>query len=134
MEIPRETSGTWMTLMDYAAKNGVSLSTLRRHIKAQKLIYKIEEGRYLLWDEDPNSSPSQSDLYQKPASHPTHQAVHQLTNQPTNQNDPLNSVQILQARLQRVTQDLKHAQEEIAELKTLIALYEEKIPPQRFNN
>ncbi len=96
--------GNWITLMDYAAKNGVSLSTLRRHIKAQKLTFKVEEGRYLLWDSTGGSLWSDAD------------------------------VQMMQTRLARVTQDLKQAQEEIAELKTLIALYEETIPPYRLNN
>ena len=38
----------WISLMDYANDYGVSLSTLRRHIKAGKIEHKIENGRYLL--------------------------------------------------------------------------------------
>src|SRR4051812_17258698 len=86
-------TGTWIPLMDFAIKKGVSLSTLRRHIKANKLTYKIEDGRYLLWD---NGS----------------QSV-EVEDGPTE----------LQTRLQALTKDLQRAQEEIAELKTLIALY-----------
>ena len=93
--------------MDYAIKKGVSLSTLRRHIKANKLIYKVENGRYLLWAED--TEEIEPPIVQKDDS------------------------SLLQNRLSKMTQDLKRAQEEIAELKTLIALYEEKIPPNRLN-
>jgi hypothetical protein len=87
--------------MDYASKKGVSLSTLRRHIKANKLTYKVEQGRYLLWDECEITLS------------PTHETI-----------NPLSST-VLQLR-----HELKRAQEEIAELKTLIAFYEEQIAPQ----
>ena len=82
----------WIPLIEYALKKGVSLSTLRRHIKAGKIPFKVEDGRYLLFD-DSNDS-----------------------------NTP---------ELANIQEELMAAQEEIAELKTLIALYEEKIPNQR---
>ena len=82
----------WIPLIEYALKKGVSLSTLRRHIKAGKIPFKVEDGRYLLFD-DSNDS-----------------------------NTPA---------LANIQEELMAAHEEIAELKTLIALYEEKIPNQR---
>ena len=89
--------------MDYAIKRGVSLSTLRRHIKADKIEYRLENGRYLVVDD--------GKAYSK-------------------KKKPNSSVdtQKLQTRLSQLEIDLMKAQEEIAELKTLIALYEEKIP------
>lgn len=89
-----EAMGTWIPLMDYAMKKGVSLSTLRRHIKAGKINHKIEQGRYLLWDND---------------------APAKLNVAPVG-----NSSSDLAAKL-------KKAHEEIAELKTLIAFYEENL-------
>jgi hypothetical protein len=89
--------GHWVPLIDYAIKKGVSMSTLRRQIKSHKLTYKIERGRYLVWDE----------------------VVAELNS--------ASQIQALELSLQK-------AQEEIAELKTLIAFYEEKIPQPRFNN
>lgn len=44
-----ETNGRWLSLMEYAMQNDVSLSTLRRHIKAQKVRYRSENGRYFIW-------------------------------------------------------------------------------------
>lgn len=108
-------TGMWVSLMDYAMRKGVSLSTLRRHIKASKLTYKIEEGRYLLWVEGESG-------FEEPES-----------KQPVVL-PPKEETTALQNRLHKLTVDLKRAQEEIAELKTLIALYEENIPPQRLNN
>jgi hypothetical protein len=86
------TSNDWIPLIEYALKKGVSLSTLRRHIKAGKIPFKVDDGRYLLFDDS------------------------------SEQNSP---------SMVRLQDDLQRAQEEIAELKTLIALYEEKIPNQR---
>lgn len=81
----------WIPLLEYALRKGVSLSTLRRYIKANRIPYRIEDGRYLLLCEDVSSD----DDY---------------------------------ARTQ-LEQDLQKAREEIAELKTLVALYEETINP-----
>ncbi len=93
----------WIPLLDYAMKKGVSLSTLRRHIKAKKIPYRIENGRYLLQDE---------------AEAPTQTSV-RTTDQ---------AAQVRDLKLK-----LEQAQEEIAELKTLIALYEEKFPQQKLS-
>jgi hypothetical protein len=91
--------------MDYAIKNGVSLSTLRRHIKANKIPYKVENGRYLVFDEAEFSDESER----------------------RGKSDQSALVRDLKTNLQK-------AQEEIAELKTLIAFYEERIPNQKLNS
>lgn len=96
-------TGTWISLMDFAIKKGVSLSTLRRHIKANKLNYQMDEGRYLLWDDGSQKMEEQ-----------------------TGSNE-------LKTKLNSLTKDFQRAQEEIAELKTLIALYEENAPSQAPN-
>jgi hypothetical protein len=79
----------WIPLMDYAIKNGVSLSTLRRHIKSNKIAYKLENGKYFLPDDEPTLMSNSTSTVEK------------------------------------LTLDLQKAQEEIVELKTLIAFYEE---------
>ncbi len=91
------TIGKWIPLMDYAIKKGVSLSTLRRHIKANRLTYKVEEGRYLLWDGDESLLVADS-----------------------------KTVPSFEQQLTQLSRDLRKAHEEIAELKTLIAFYEEQ--------
>jgi hypothetical protein len=40
----------WLPLMEYSAKYRVSLSTLRRRIKAGEIEYKFSDGKYLLKD------------------------------------------------------------------------------------
>ncbi len=90
-----QTQSDWLPLMDYAMKNGVSLSTLRRHIKANKIPHRVVNGRYLL---------------------PAGQAAPQEWASST---EPLTETASLRAQL-------KKAQEEITELKMLVAIYEEQ--------
>ena len=47
------TTQNWLPLMEYSAKNRVSVSTLRRRIKAGEIEYKLIEGKYLLRDGAP---------------------------------------------------------------------------------
>ena len=91
-------------------KKGVSLSTLRRYIKSNKVQYKVEGGRYMLFDEAGNT----------PMIGQTGPTQHVSGNPGVN--------------TQRLTNELQKAKEEIAELKMLIALYEEKNSSHRFNN
>lgn len=44
------TTHNWLPLMEYSAKFRVSLSTLRRRIKAGEIEYKLADGKYLLRD------------------------------------------------------------------------------------
>jgi len=99
---------SWVSLMDYAAKNDVSLSTLRRYIKAGKVRFKIEGGRYLLWDESgPDAATARFACDRS-----------------------LLQDRSVDVRLNRLETELKNAREEIAELKMLVAIYEERMPSQ----
>ncbi|OGQ18443.1 MAG: hypothetical protein A3B70_01170 [Deltaproteobacteria bacterium RIFCSPHIGHO2_02_FULL_40_11] len=46
-----EKSGRWLPLLEYAVCKGMSVSTLRRRIKANKIQYELREGKYFLWDD-----------------------------------------------------------------------------------
>ena len=107
--------GDWVPLMDYAMKTGVSLSTLRRHIKANKIRYRVENGRYLLQLNSQTSGPVSLASHSAATSIPSSDSVEQQT------------VQQLHARIRKMSAELQKAQEEIAELKTLIAFYEESM-------
>ena len=91
--------GSWVPLMEYATRKGVSMSTLRRYIKADKIRYKLEHGKYLVWDDQPTV------FLQETQKVPTFAA----------------------SGLER---QLQQAREEIVELKTLIAFYEEQLANQ----
>jgi hypothetical protein len=103
----RAATGGWIPLMDYSLKKGLSLSTLRRYIKANKVKFRIENGRYLLFDDDWDN----------------------------NNNAKIEPLKNAQSKLHTLQVGLQKAHEEIAELKMLIALYEEKMgSPQTLNS
>ncbi len=97
-------NGFWIPLMDYAMKNGVSLSTLRRYIKAGKIPYKSEHGKYFIFSttKAPHSAEAE---WMRPSS----------------------DTPPLEPRVSKLENDLKRAQEEISELKMLVAIYEERL-------
>lgn len=88
----------WIPLVEYALKKNISLSTLRRYIKANKILFRVENGRYLIFDENGHSS--------------------------SNSNSHTSSVAPATQEFEALTSQLLKAQEEIVELKTLIAFYE----------
>ena len=100
-------NGTWIPLMDYAMKNGVSLSTLRRYIKAGKSPYKSEHGKYFIFST--TEAPRTAEAEWMRASSDT---------------QPRESLEPRVAKLEK----------EISELKMLVAIYEERLfqnlPPQ----
>ncbi|WP_413559170.1 hypothetical protein [Bdellovibrio sp. HCB209] len=46
-----EMTGSWLPLMDYSTKYRVSVSTLRRRIKADDIRFRFEDGKYFIMDE-----------------------------------------------------------------------------------
>ena len=67
----------WLSLHEYSNKHQVSVSTLRRRIKSQKIEYKLDEGKYYLLEmaassmakqtpQVDTSVPSQERVYSSP--------------------------------------------------------------------
>jgi hypothetical protein len=51
--MPNENSleNAWLPLMDYSSKYKVSVSTLRRRIKAEDIKFRLDDGKYFIVDE-----------------------------------------------------------------------------------
>lgn len=49
-----EQKGIWLSLMDYVAYRDLSVSTVRRYIKANRVKYKIEAGKYFIFVAEEN--------------------------------------------------------------------------------
>lgn len=49
----------WLTINDYSNKYDLSVSTLRRRIKAEDIEYRLESGKYFLLDEEPRKQKAQ---------------------------------------------------------------------------
>ncbi|MEK7790130.1 MAG: hypothetical protein AAB309_00705 [Deltaproteobacteria bacterium] len=47
----REKNDQWIPLLEYAFKKGISISTLRRRIKANQIQYQLKSGRYFVFDD-----------------------------------------------------------------------------------
>lgn len=47
---------SWLPLTDYSTKYKVSVSTLRRRIKADDIKFQFQDGKYLILDEAPTGS------------------------------------------------------------------------------
>ena len=94
----------WIPLVEFSVKKGISLSTLRRYIKSNKIPWKLLEGRYLVLDDGTFTAPRNHDPRLNPGS----------------------SNPDMEDRVKYIEQALNAANEEIAELKTLVAFYEEK--------
>jgi len=46
----------WLPLAEYSIKHKVSISTLRRRIKAEDIQYKLDDGKYLIFDSETDDS------------------------------------------------------------------------------
>jgi len=46
-----EAHGSWLPLTDYSTKYKISVSTLRRRIKADDIKFRFEDGKYFIMDE-----------------------------------------------------------------------------------
>ena len=97
-------SGNWIPLVEFSVQKGISLSTLRRYIKSNKIAWKLIEGRYLVMDDG---------SFVAPRNHAGH------IDDSTHTGD-------IESRMKTLETTLMAANEEIAELKTLLAFYEEK--------
>jgi hypothetical protein len=97
----------WIPLVEFSVQKGISLSTLRRYIKSNKIAWKLIEGRYLVMDDGTFVAPR------------NHLGVISESSNEANQKD-------METRMKTLESSLMAANEEIAELKTLLAFYEEK--------
>lgn len=91
------TEGTWLSILDYSHFKKVSISTIRRHIKANLVKWKEHEGKYLIW---------------------THTGVQEIATR--KEGDLL----ALRLELQRLQQENRRLSEELDEARMLIRLYE----------
>lgn len=133
----------WLPLTEYSSKYQVSISTLRRRIKAEDIKYQFADGRYLILDQpqEHRPSPAMSPSLKKP---PVEQSPVGASNENSDPLPPLQSVHTTQeepilAAANRLLAELKkaytqilhekeeqimHLKEEQADLKTLIRVLE----------
>jgi hypothetical protein len=127
------TTQNWLPLMEYSAKYRVSLSTLRRRIKAGEIEHKLHDGKYLLKD-----GPLQVVQAGSEAIAPPPKVSPQIQSAPSDSR-PENNLfwqatqgllsEIKKAYslvLQEKEEQILQLKEEVADLKTLVRVLEEE--------
>jgi cell shape-determining protein MreC len=88
--------GKWLSVLEYAAYKNKSISTVRRYIKASRVKFKDENGKYFIW-------------------------VKNFSDQKTNEEKEVLELKLENERLKKENRIIK---EEINELKMLVQIYE----------
>lgn len=145
----------WLPLTEYALRSGMSISTLRRKIKSNAVEYKMEEGRYLIrfdeFEEEPPLVPTigfaSTDAPQvrpalpkpepkavvKPAVEAPQQAaildeIRKIREElHLNKDEGSLRWRALEARVAGLAKKLEQFTEQMAELKMLVKIFEEKL-------
>lgn len=72
-----EGAGLWLPLTEFAVRTGISLSTIRRKIKANTIFYRLEKGRYLIFLPNGLEETGESELGQEiPVEHEEEAMAH----------------------------------------------------------
>ncbi len=112
----------WIPLLEYAVKNSVSLSTLRRYIKTGRIQYQVQGGKYFILDFQLHETPSTS-LSTRATTATSMDTARDAATATAQQNERL----ALTSRVESLERALQLTQEEVTDLKMLLAIYEEKI-------
>ncbi len=121
----------WLALTDFSTKYSVSISTLRRRIKDKSIEFKLEDGKYLILDEQLAKNTSG----RKPI---------QIEAQPVRNTNPEFNMEVVKNNnlAQALIDEIKRAytqvlhekeahifqlREEIADLKTLVKVLEHEV-------
>jgi hypothetical protein len=124
----------WLTLMDYSAKYRVSLSTLRRRIKAGEIEYKFADGKYLLKDGPLQVTSLEAETIAPPLSVSSQPRAEVHSDQPADHGQYWAATQSLLNEikkaysliLQEKEEQLLQLKEEVADLKTLVRVLEDE--------
>ena len=126
-----EAQESWLPLMDYSTKYKISVSTLRRRIKADDLKFRFEDGKYFIMDEPMSTHqrvhrPSQESDLALVGAHQEMMKVYQTPAiPPVALNKELNSSQSLADKSVKVNKDepiLTAANKLLTELKKAYSL------------
>jgi hypothetical protein len=122
----------WLPLAEYSMKHKVSISTLRRKIKAEEIKYRLDDGKYFLLDEaeDAANGPRPS-LNREPKAVIPEQSIVEASSQKPAESVITAANRLLADLKKAYTQVLQDKElqivalkEEIADLKTLVKILE----------
>jgi hypothetical protein len=134
-------AGNWLPLTEYSSKHQVSISTLRRRIKADDIKYQLKDGRYLILDQPPEHRPSlmaSPSLEKTPVASPAPVKSSSQSNfENVSLQEPVEEPILAAANrllselkkaysqiLQEKEEQVLHLKDEVADLKTLVRVLE----------
>ncbi len=131
------TASVWLPLTEYSSKHQVSISTLRRRIKAEDIQFQLADGRYLILDQQQEHRPS---LGKAPETHVPSlksEAASQKSASDTKKSENLDEPILTAANrllselkraysqiLQEKEEQILQLKEEVSDLKTLVRVLE----------
>lgn len=110
----------WLSLTEYSVKYDVSISTLRRYIKEDRLSFQLVEGKYIVEDKSLSKKkrgrrPAPEDGLGRGVSQKVRLLASKLSNPRASQ------------ELQKIKKENEKQKEELLELKMYIRILEEKL-------
>ena len=96
----------WVSIQEYSLNNSISISTIRRRIKAGRLKFKLVNGKYEILDSSLAAT--------------SRETTHSF-NCPA-----LKDMEVIENRIDRLEKDNQRLKEENSELKMLLRVLEEK--------
>ncbi len=112
----------WIDLVEYAAKYGVSQSTLRRRIRAHALQYKMERGKYLV--QDTTEALKDAPLFSRQIHYASPRQQIRSTQMPA---DVEADTRGLQVELNRALEENRRLKAQLAEFETLVGALETEL-------
>jgi len=121
---------SWLPLAEYSIKHQVSISTLRRRIKAEDIQYRFDDGKYYILDDEVNADSH------RPSLRSDEEKRHDASSVISAQNEAGESVLTAANRLltdlkkayTQVLQDketqIQELKQELADIKTLVKILE----------
>lgn len=124
----------WLPLTEYAMRSGISISTLRRKIKSNAIEYRMEDGRYLIRC-DESAFENASAFASNDAKSEDLKEVDRVSAREQLLEEQLQKIaeesalrwRALDARVSGLAKKLEIYSEQMAELKMLVKLFEEKL-------
>ena len=139
----------WLPLTEYALRSGMSISTLRRRIKASTIEYKMEDGRYLIRGDElsegggnlgyassdgatrsmePEASALARLAREKISAGLSTQEVEQIREELKRmQDENLLRWKMLEARVVGLAKKMEFVSDQLAEAKMLVKIFEERL-------
>ncbi|MBK9293738.1 MAG: DUF3972 domain-containing protein [Oligoflexia bacterium] len=123
----------WVSLFEYSAKYSISLSTLRRRIKAHSIAYKLENGKYYILDEvEKTTEPPLMPAVQQKVSETNVPAGFMEASVLASANRLVEELKAAYAKiLQEKEEQIGVLKEEIVDLKMLVNLMEKQVQQKK---